>query len=132
MLNKNIIAVVFLLYFSSRNVRTRVERGLSHLLFHLIEMLLPALRVFQLRLPTHFLNSRYGPYRSLSTMGAIGTQTVDTTDRLAALRKHMAEHNVGTYIVPSEDQRKSLDPSDWRSARILLLSRFQRVPRRVR
>lgn len=40
-------------------------------------------------------------------MGAIGTQTVDTSDRLAALRKHMVEHNVDAYIVPSEDQRKS-------------------------
>ncbi len=47
-------------------------------------------------------------------MGTIGTQTVDTTDRLAALRKHMAEHKVDAYIVPSEDQRKSLGPSDWR------------------
>jgi hypothetical protein len=71
-------------------------------------MLLPALRVFQLRLPTCFLNTRHSPrYRSLSTMGTIDTQTVDTTNRLAALRKHMAEHNVGAYIVPSEDQRKS-------------------------
>ena len=68
-------------------------------------MLFSALRVFQLRLPTRFLNTRH-PYRSLSTMGKI--ETVDTTDRLAALRKHMAEHNVGAYIVPSEDQRKSI------------------------
>jgi Xaa-Pro aminopeptidase len=75
-------------------------------------MLLSALRVFQFRLPTRFLNTRHRPYRSLSTMGAIGTQTVDTTDRLAALRKHMAEHNVSAYIVPSEDQRKSLGPSN--------------------
>jgi hypothetical protein len=77
-------------------------------------MLLSALRVFQLRLPTRFLNTPHSPYRSLSTMGAIGTQTVDTTDRLAALRKLMTEYNVGAYIVPSEDQRKSLGPSDWR------------------
>jgi hypothetical protein len=75
-------------------------------------MLLSALRVFQLRLPTHFLNTRHGPYRALSTMGTIGTQTVDTTDRLAALRKHMAERNIDAYIVPSEDQRKRLGPSD--------------------
>jgi Xaa-Pro aminopeptidase len=73
-------------------------------------MLLSAFRGFQLRLPTCFLNTR--SYRSLSTMGAIGTQTVDTSDRLAALRKHMAEHNVDAYIVPSEDQRKSQGPSD--------------------
>jgi hypothetical protein len=45
-------------------------------------------------------------------MGAIGTQTVDTSDRLAALRKHMVEHKVDAYIVPSEDQRKSQGPSD--------------------
>jgi hypothetical protein len=99
-------------------------------------MLLSALRVFvfQLRLPipTRFLNTRHGPYRSFSTMGAIGTQTVDTTDRLAALRKLMAEHNVGAYIVPSEDQRKSLGPSDRRLAQIRILSRLQRVSRRVR
>jgi hypothetical protein len=95
-------------------------------------MLLSALRVFQLRLPTRFLNTRHGPYRSLSTMGTIGTQTVDTTDRLAALRKHMSDHNIGAYIVPSEDQRKSLGPSDWRPAQIRILSRFQRVPSRVR
>lgn len=64
-------------------------------------------------------------------MGTIGTQTVDTTNRLAALRKHMAEHSVGAYIVPSEDQRESLGPSDWRLAQIRILSRFQRVPSRV-
>jgi hypothetical protein len=81
-------------------------------------MLLSALRAFQLRLPTRFINTRHSPYRSLSTMGTIDTQTVDTTDRLAALRKHMAEHNVSAYIVPSEDQRKSLGPSDWRPAQI--------------
>ncbi|KAI0273242.1 Creatinase/aminopeptidase [Russula aff. rugulosa BPL654] len=75
-------------------------------------MLLSALRVFQLRLPTRFLNTRHGPYRSFSTMGAIGTQTVDTTDRLAALRKLMAEHNVGAYIVPSEDQHYSEYPAE--------------------
>lgn len=75
-------------------------------------MLLSAFRVFQLRLPTRFLITHHGPYRSLSTMGTIGTQTVDTTDRVAALRKQMAEHNVGAYIVPNEDQRKSLGPSD--------------------
>ena len=70
-------------------------------------MLFSALRVFQLRLPTCLLNTRsYRSCRSLSTMGVIGTQTVDTSDRLAALRKHMAEHNVDAYIVPSEDQRK--------------------------
>jgi hypothetical protein len=46
-------------------------------------------------------------------MGAMGTQTVDTSDRLAALRKHMTEHNIDAYIVPSEDQRKSQVPSDW-------------------
>jgi hypothetical protein len=77
-------------------------------------MLLFAFRVFQLRLPTRSLNTRHGPYRTMST---IDTQTVDTTDRLAALRKHMAEHNVGAYIVPSEDQRK-IESSDWRPAQI--------------
>lgn len=41
-------------------------------------------------------------------MGAIGTQTVDTTARLAALRKYMIkeDHNVTAVVVPSEDQRK--------------------------
>ncbi len=70
-------------------------------------MLLSVLRVFHLGLPTRFLNTRHGPYRSLSTMGAKGTQTVDTTGRLAVLRKHMAAHKVDAYIVPTEDQRKS-------------------------
>jgi Xaa-Pro aminopeptidase len=68
-------------------------------------MLSTALRVFQLRLPTRVAR----PLRSCrlsSTMGAIGTQTVNTTDRLAALRNLMGEHNIDTYIVPSEDQRK--------------------------
>jgi Xaa-Pro aminopeptidase len=92
-------------------------------------MLLSALRVFQLRLlPTRFLSTRHGPYRSLSTMGTIDTQTVDTTDRLAALRKHMAEHNVGAYIVPSEDQRKILGPSDWRPAQYELFPDFSEYP----
>lgn len=76
-------------------------------------MLFSALRVFQLRLPTCFLNTRsYRSCRSLSTMGVIGTQTIDTSDRLTALRKHMVEHNVDAYIVPSEDQRMSQVLSD--------------------
>ncbi len=45
-------------------------------------------------------------------MGAIGTQTVDTTERLAALRNLMAERNVDAYVVPSEDQRRHSDLSD--------------------
>lgn len=64
-------------------------------------------------------------------MGAIGTQTVDTSDRLAALRKHMVEHKVDAYIVPSEDQRKSQGPY-LGPARMQSFCRFQRVPCRVR
>ena len=46
--------------------------------------------------------------RYFADMGAIGTQTVDTTARLAALRKYMIkeDHNVTAVVVPSEDQRK--------------------------
>lgn len=61
-----------------------------------------------------------------------GTQTVDTSDRLIALRKHMAEHNIDAYIVPSEDQRMSQGLSDWGLAQIQFLFRLQRVPCRVR
>jgi hypothetical protein len=41
-------------------------------------------------------------------MGAGGTQTVDTTMRLVALRELMnqGENSVKAYIVPSEDQRE--------------------------
>ncbi len=47
--------------------------------------------------------------RSLTDMGAIGTQTVDTTARLLALRKLMVrdETDVTAVVIPSEDQRKS-------------------------
>lgn len=45
-------------------------------------------------------------------MGAVGTQTVNTTERLAALRNLMAERNIDAYVVPSEDQRKHSDLSD--------------------
>jgi Xaa-Pro aminopeptidase len=45
-------------------------------------------------------------------MGAVGTQTVNTTERLAALRNLMAERNIDAYVVPSEDQRKLLELSD--------------------
>lgn len=38
-------------------------------------------------------------------MGLPGAQTVDTSVRLDALRKLMAEKPVSTYVVPSEDQR---------------------------
>jgi len=46
-----------------------------------------------------------------STMGAIGRHTVNTTERLAALRELMArnDHAVGAFVVPSEDQREFLD-----------------------
>lgn len=40
-------------------------------------------------------------------MGAVGTQTVNTTERLAALRNLMAERNIDAYVVPSEDQHFS-------------------------
>lgn len=42
-------------------------------------------------------------------MGAIGTQTVDTTSRLLALRKLMVRDgtDVTAVVVPSEDQRES-------------------------
>lgn len=42
------------------------------------------------------------------SMGAITTQTVNTTARLAALRELMSkkEYNVDVFVVPSEDQRK--------------------------
>ncbi|KAI0258993.1 Creatinase/aminopeptidase [Gloeopeniophorella convolvens] len=76
-------------------------------------MLFNALRVrSQSRLPSfpnRFL--RLLPYRSFSTMGAIGTQTVDTSGRLAALRKLMGERNIDAYIVPSEDQHFSEYPA---------------------
>ena len=42
-------------------------------------------------------------------MGAIGTQTVDTTERLAALRNLMAERKIDAYVVPTEDQRRHSD-----------------------
>ena len=44
-------------------------------------------------------------------MGAIGTQTVNTTARIAALRELMSskEHNVDALVVPSEDQRELSD-----------------------
>ena len=73
-------------------------------------MLSIALRVFQLRLPKRLARPlclpRSHSCRVLSTMGTIGAQTVNTTDRLVALRKLMTEHNIDTYVVPSEDQRE--------------------------
>ncbi|KAI0294854.1 Creatinase/aminopeptidase [Multifurca ochricompacta] len=76
-------------------------------------MLFHALRVFQHRLPSQSIHlSRSHSYRSLSTMGAVGTQTVDTTDRVVALRKLMAERNIDAYIVPSEDQHFSEYPAE--------------------
>lgn len=88
-------------------------------------MFFAALRVFQLRLPFRPISTlRPLSYRSSSTMGAIATQTVDTTERLAALRKLMTEHKFDAYIVPSEDQRKASDPSDWTSAQMRSPCRF--------
>lgn len=67
-------------------------------------------------------------------MGTIGTQTVNTTDRLTALRKLMAEHSIDTYIVPSEDQRERSGLHTYPiedQNRCIYLCRFQRVPCRV-
>lgn len=46
-----------------------------------------------------------------STMGAVGRHTVNTTERLAALRELMArkENAVEAFVVPSEDQREYSD-----------------------
>ncbi|TFK37159.1 putative Xaa-Pro aminopeptidase P [Crucibulum laeve] len=43
----------------------------------------------------------------LSTMGAAGVLTVNTTERLAALRDLMKQKSVQAFIVPSEDQHSS-------------------------
>ncbi|KDQ22465.1 hypothetical protein PLEOSDRAFT_1068796 [Pleurotus ostreatus PC15] len=40
-------------------------------------------------------------------MGAPGTQTVHTTQRLAKLRELMSQNDVGAFVVPSEDQHSS-------------------------
>jgi hypothetical protein len=44
------------------------------------------------------------------TMGALGTQTVDTTARIAALRQLMTDGDrpVQAFVVPSEDQREDI------------------------
>lgn len=67
-----------------------------------------AIRVFgtALRRPTHSLLRQNF---TTSTMGAIGRHTVNTTERLAALREHMSRHSVGAFVVPSEDQRERSD-----------------------
>jgi hypothetical protein len=43
-------------------------------------------------------------------MGALGTQTVDTTARIAALRQLMTDGDrpVQAFVVPSEDQREDI------------------------
>lgn len=43
-------------------------------------------------------------------MGAIGAQTVNTTERLASLRELMGktENSVQAFVIPSEDQREWL------------------------
>ncbi|KAG1741526.1 peptidase M24, structural domain-containing protein [Suillus paluster] len=48
-----------------------------------------------------------------TTMGAIGTRTVDTTERLAKLRELLKkpENNVKAFVVPSEDQHFSEYPA---------------------
>ncbi|KAG1815096.1 peptidase M24, structural domain-containing protein [Suillus subaureus] len=48
-----------------------------------------------------------------TTMGAIGTRTVDTTERLAKLRELLKkpENNVKVFVVPSEDQHFSEYPA---------------------
>lgn len=73
-------------------------------------MLLTALRILRPRLTRPIPGSH--PYSSLSAMGAVGTQTVDTTERLAALRNLMAERNIDSYAVPSEDQHFSEYPAE--------------------
>lgn len=55
------------------------------------------------------LTHDFTPWSRFSTsMGAVGTQTVDTAARLATLRELMSkkEHNVDVFVVPSEDQRE--------------------------
>ncbi|TFY71297.1 hypothetical protein EVG20_g1690 [Dentipellis fragilis] len=51
--------------------------------------------------------TRFAPFRFYNSpvnMGS-GAQTVNTSDRLSALRRFMAEKPVDAYVVPSEDQR---------------------------
>ncbi|KAH7882315.1 peptidase M24, structural domain-containing protein [Phlebopus sp. FC_14] len=53
-------------------------------------------------------------YSSVEPMGAVGTATVDTTERLASLRELMRkpEFNVKAFVVPSEDEHFSEYPSE--------------------
>lgn len=56
-------------------------------------------RIYRLRI-------RWSSTSTSSEMGAVGTQTVDTSARLKALRELMSQtHNVDAFVVPSEDQR---------------------------
>ncbi|KAK8004324.1 hypothetical protein PG989_004043 [Apiospora arundinis] len=57
------------------------------------------------RNPLVLANPLNHAYRAYTT--AIDMEKVDTTSRLAALRKFMKEHNVDVYIVPSEDSHSS-------------------------
>ena len=54
--------------------------------------------------PRHFSSTT----SLLTVMGALATQTVNTTKRLEALRllMHKPENNISAYVVPSEDQRE--------------------------
>ncbi|KAK8058559.1 metallopeptidase family M24 [Apiospora phragmitis] len=61
----------------------------------------PSLR----RDPSVLANPSNRRYRTYTT--AVDMEKVDTTSRLAALRKFMKEHNVDVYIVPSEDSHSS-------------------------
>jgi hypothetical protein len=56
------------------------------------------------------------------------SMTVDTTERLGALRALMKTHSVGAYVVPSEDQRMSnFLQLKLCMVLILVMARFQRV-----
>ena len=45
-------------------------------------------------------------------MGAIATGRVDTTQRVAALRDLLKQHNLQAYVVPSEDEHASEYPAE--------------------
>jgi hypothetical protein len=77
---------------------------------------------FKLFSPSAFSRSLRTSLKSF-TMGGTATQTVNTSQRLAALRALMSksEYNVNALVIPSEDQR-ALSPSCDRLQMLILVT----------
>jgi hypothetical protein len=85
-------------------METTIKGYFSHSsMWHTSFRILQRVTVFKFKPHKNSLLQKPRPFST--KMGAIGQHMVHTTERLAKLRELMKDNGLGSFVVPSEDQR---------------------------